>query len=102
MSLNKDHYFREYLTGDGYYPGKPSYNPYNPYDEGRFRSWQSFQQKRPKLARLLVILFGSSASEVHLEVNPISEEKAGLLVSFFETYPVGLQRVDILEPVGDC
>ena len=98
MSLNKD-YFREYLTNERDYYGKPSYNPY---DEGKYRSWQTFQQKRPKLARLLVILFGTSASEVHLEVNPISEEKAGLLVSFFETHPLGLRRVDILEPVGDC
>lgn len=75
---------------------------YNPYDEGRYRSWQRFQQNRPNLARLLVILFGVSASEVHLEVNPIPEDKAGLLVSFFETHPFGFRRIDNIDPVGDC
>lgn len=75
---------------------------YNPYDEGRYRSWQRFQHDRPNLARLLVILFGVSACDVHLEVNPIPEDKAGLLVSFFGTHPVGFRRIDNIDPVGDC
>jgi hypothetical protein len=98
LSLNKD-YFRDYLIQKDYYHESSKYNPY---DEGKYRSWTRFQQKRPNLARLLVILFGGSASDVHLEVTPIPEEKARLLVSLLETYPIGVSRIDNLHPVGDC
>jgi len=98
LSLNRD-YVRDYLMNEDYYQENPRYNPY---DEGRYRSWARFQQNRPNLARLLVLLFGGSASDIHLEVHPIPEEKARLLVSFLETHPIGVSRVDNLDPVGDC
>jgi len=97
LSLNRD-YVRDYLMHEDYYHENSRYNPY---DEGKYRSWTRFQQTRPNLARLLVLLFGGSATDIHLEVHPIPEEKAALLVSLLETYPIGVSRVDNLDPVGD-
>jgi len=97
VSLNKSH-FRDYLIGEDYYRDKPYYNHY---DEGLQRSWTRFQERRPYLAQLLMLLFGDSAAQVHLEANPIPEEQARLIMSFFKKYPTGPRRVDNLEPMRD-
>ena len=101
MSLNKSR-FRDYLISEEYYRDKPYYKPYyNPYDEGIHRSWTRFQEQRPYLSQLLMVLFGEAASQFHLEAAPIPEDQAQLVMSFFKKYPVGRTRIDNLEPVGD-
>ena len=58
-------------------------------DESLFWSWRRFKESRPKMAELLIEVFGKEkAVEVHEWVKDLSESKASTAVNFLKTHMV--------------
>lgn len=56
-------------------------------DESLFWSWKRFAESRPKMAELLIEMFGKDkAFEIHVWVKDISEKRAANALNLLKTH----------------